>query len=282
MEKAVGRTVSRIVVAGAEGEGAGVGFNCRRIKTCFPASTPVATEAGLRPIEAILPGNRVWAYDLINGIWQLRRVVETYEGEYESDLVAVTVAGETIEATSRHPFWVVEGEGLGARPRPDHIPETPLNAPVPGRWVDAGELRVGDVLLLKSGDQAAVTRLTVRRASLRVYNLHVEGLYCYAVGARQILVHNNCGNPTQGALDQLPGKIGKTGPIKEVPDETTLKNLFDTLSKDGKTVKSGTYPGVVKELPDGTIIRMRPKSKSGGSALDVTLPDGTIYKVHVK
>jgi hypothetical protein len=112
-----------------------------------------------------------------------------------------------------------------------------------------------------------------------VYNFHVEELHCYAVGNCQVLVHNNS---TKSALDKLPGKIGKTGPIKEVPDETTLKNLFDTLTKDGKALDPGTYPGVVKQLPDKTIIRMRPTSKSGGSTLDITLPDGTIYKVHIK
>ena len=82
-------------------------------------------------------------------------------------------------------------------------------------------------------------------------------------------------------LDGLPGKIGKTGPIKQVPDAKALDNLFDSLSSGGKTVNPGTYPGVVKELPDGTIIRKRPGSKSGGATLDITLPDNTIVKVHI-
>ena len=83
-------------------------------------------------------------------------------------------------------------------------------------------------------------------------------------------------------LDKLPGKIGKTGPIREVPDAKALDDLFDALSDGGKTVNSGSYPGVVKELPDGTIIRKRPSSKSGGATLDITLPDGTYVKVHIK
>lgn len=83
-------------------------------------------------------------------------------------------------------------------------------------------------------------------------------------------------------LDNLPGKIGKTGPIKEVPNAKALDDLFDALSDGGKKVNSGSYPGVVKELPDGTIIRKRPSSKSGGATLDITLPDGTYVKVHIK
>lgn len=70
--------------------------------------------------------------------------------------------------------------------------------------------------------------------------------------------------------------------IKEVVDEKALDNLFDSLSSGGRTVDSGSYPGVVKKLPDGTIVRRRPGSKSGGATLDITKQDGTITKVHIK
>jgi len=83
-------------------------------------------------------------------------------------------------------------------------------------------------------------------------------------------------------LDQLPGKKGKTGPIKEVPDAESLEEIYTTIRSGGKPVDSKTYPGTVHELPDGTIVRHRPKSKSGGATLDVTLPDHTNVKVHIK
>ena len=84
-------------------------------------------------------------------------------------------------------------------------------------------------------------------------------------------------------LDGLPGKSGKTGPIKHVPDQKALEDLFDTLSHGGETIDPGTYPAVVKKLPDGTIVRMRPKSSTTfDPTIDVTLPDGKIIKVHIK
>lgn len=83
-------------------------------------------------------------------------------------------------------------------------------------------------------------------------------------------------------LDALPGKIGKTGPIKEVPNVQVLDDLWDLLSCGAGQLDSGTYPGVVKQLPDGTIIRRRLESRSGGPTLDITLPDGTYIKVHIK
>jgi RHS repeat-associated protein len=88
------------------------------------------------------------------------------------------------------------------------------------------------------------------------------------------------GGGSGGVLDDLPGKTGKTGPIKEVPNAEALDDLFDSLG--GKTVNPGRYPGIVKELPDGTIIRRRSSSKSGGPTLDITMPDGKIIKVHTK
>jgi hypothetical protein len=101
------------------------------------------------------------------------------------------VAGEVIESTGHHPWWVVRGEDLRSRPQPDHVPFNPDGYHGEGRWVDAIDLRAGDVLLLRSGEEAAITGLVVRHARLPVYNFHVEELHCYAVGHAQILVHNN-------------------------------------------------------------------------------------------
>ncbi len=260
MEKAVGQSVSRIVIAGAEGEGAGVGFNCQRIKTCFPASTPVATEVGLRPIAEVQAGDRVWAYDLINGNWQLRTVVETYEGEYESDLIAVTLAGETIEATSRHPFWVVKGEGLDARPWPEHLPEVPQNARVSGRWVDAGDLRTGDVLLLKSGQLAAVVGLAVRQSCLRVHNFQVEGLHCYAVGESQVLVHNNCGN-----------------------GGSTPRKSSRSIRKEWEEANGRQWPKDPKTGNNQDVSHKKPLSEGGSNALDniESLPHDDHVQIHI-
>ena len=56
--------------------------------------------------------------------------------------------------------------------------------------MDAGSLRVGDVLLLRPHRRAAVTRLAVRQARQTVYNFQVEGVHTYAVGTGQVLVHN--------------------------------------------------------------------------------------------
>ena len=174
--------------------GAGLGGNVAGLKAfpnCFPANTVVATEHGPKAIQEVLPSERVWSFDLAANEWKLRHVVETYRHEHSGDMVAVSVAGETIESTGHHPWWVVRGVALGDRPRPEHVPDNPPGFRGEGRWVDAIDLRVGDVLLLRSGEQAPLTRLAVRDAHEATYNFHVEDLQCYAVGDARILVHNN-------------------------------------------------------------------------------------------
>jgi hypothetical protein len=101
------------------------------------------------------------------------------------------VAGEVIEATPGHPFWVIEGEGLMTRPLPEHCPKAPGNSKVPGRWVDAGYLQIADRVLLKKGKSSEILCVATRQVKEVVYNLQVKDLHCYAVGANQILVHNN-------------------------------------------------------------------------------------------
>ena len=78
-------------------------------------------------------------------------------------------------------------------------------------------------------------------------------------------------------VDALPN--GRNPPIKEVPNGT-LPGLYGTLTENGTPVPSGTYPGQVSVLPDGTRISYRLASGSGGGAIDIKYPDGTTAKIH--
>jgi hypothetical protein len=75
---------------------------------------------------------------------------------------------------------------------------------------------------------------------------------------------------------------GKQPHVRTVKTPADLTKLHSELTKGGTPMNPGTYPGTVIKAPDGTIIRMRPGSKSGGGAIDITFPDGTINKVHIE
>ena len=137
-------------------------------------------------------GNLVWAFDLVTGEWRLCRVAETYVTDYIGEKIRIRVAGEWIESTRHHPVWVVEGKNLEERPRPEHVRQAETaDATVPGRWVDAGDVQTGDVLLLKPDRRATVEAREVQLIAAKVYNFQVEELHNYAVGFGSVLVHNN-------------------------------------------------------------------------------------------
>jgi hypothetical protein len=157
---------------------------------CFVAGTLVATAEGQRPIETIRAGDLVWAYDFKTSHWYLRRVVRPLVHNYNGDFIRYRVREEEIASTGNHPCWVIEGEALVERPPPEHVNALEAQTQTPGRWVDARDLRVGDVLLLREARPARITELSRWVARSTVYNLHVAELHTYAVGQCQVLVHN--------------------------------------------------------------------------------------------
>jgi len=74
-----------------------------------------------------------------------------------------------------------------------HLAPEPEGATTPGRWVDAGDLRVGDELMLLDGRIAPVREIELHPFDGVVYNFEVHELHCYAVGEDGVLVHNGNG-----------------------------------------------------------------------------------------
>lgn len=113
-----------------------------------------------------------------------------FKHDYDGDVIVVGVAGTSFRATGNHPIWVVDGEALDQRTTPEHAPDAPTGSLLRGRWIEVRDLRVGDVLLLRGGEEKVVESLAVGQEALRVYNLEVAEDHTYAVGEAQVLVHN--------------------------------------------------------------------------------------------
>ena len=120
-------------------------------------------------------------------------MLKTYVSDHDGTSAKITVAGETIEATFLHPFWVVRGDDLAGRPIRSHLPSVPEVCKAPGRWVDAGDVRLGDDLLLRDGRILPVQSICHQPYRDKVYNLHIAEFECYAVGVNCVLVHNQNG-----------------------------------------------------------------------------------------
>lgn len=107
-------------------------------------------------------------------------------GDGDKDRVDIVIDDDLVTATDQHPFWVDDQ----------------------GRWVDAEDLRSGDLLLLADGSTTKVDQVSERSAVQRVHNLSVDGIHTYLVvaGEDEVIVHNCL--PTRLHL----GKQGKRIP----------------------------------------------------------------------
>lgn len=79
----------------------------------------VYTDSGYKRIEQIKPGDKVWAYNDITHKFGLKQVVRLFQ-HVRDTVFQVEVAGEVINTTSDHPFFVG------------------------GRWLQVKNLHVGD------------------------------------------------------------------------------------------------------------------------------------------
>lgn len=99
-----------------------------------------------------------------------KRVTHVFVRE-TTTLIQLEIAGETIETTPEHPFWMPE-KG----------------------WVPAGQLQVGDEVAFFSGERGKITVRSQKHLThpVKVYNLEVDDWHTYTVGQHKVLVHNTC------------------------------------------------------------------------------------------
>jgi len=182
------------------------------VKACFPAGTPIAVQRGYKPIEAIVEGELVWAWNEQSGDLALKAVRSTMRRESDA-LVEIGVANETIRATPEHPFWVE------------------------GQWKPARELEPGDKLLRSDGFKTPILNIAHQKEKSReVYNFEVADWHTYLVGYSMWVVHNGCGDEAADALPALDatGKVHGTLPkIKDLGrySKEELEILYQELKQ---------------------------------------------------
>lgn len=172
---------------------------------CFVEGTLVSTEYGLRRIENVKIGERVYTYDLVNREVVLKEVVETFH-ERVSKIIKIEMKNNVIiETTVEHPFYV---KNAG--------------------WVEAGKLKEGDILFSKElGDIEVSSVQEDIYLDRDVYNLELEGNHNFFVSDLGLLVHND--TPCAEVLKKLDDEIAKL--VKEGASEDVIKKLKKERSK---------------------------------------------------
>ncbi len=147
----------------------GLGAAKTPLRKCFAAGTDVETPDGEKDIEDIKAGDTVYAYDFETGRVVERRVLETVSN-YTHYWADVEVAGDVLQATRGHKFWVESAKN----------------------WIEAAELKPGMVVRLRNGSFGSVSKVWVRALATpeTTYNLIVEDEHNYFVGDQHVLVYN--------------------------------------------------------------------------------------------
>jgi hypothetical protein len=146
------------------------GSQCTVPGQCFIAGTKVITDEGEKPIEEIQVGEKVLSQNVETGEKGYKEVKQLFVHEVDT-LYHVQIKGITISNTEEHPYWVV-GKG----------------------WVEAKDLKIGDQVLLASGEKAAIENVTKEKLEtpVKVYNFEVADWHTYFVADIGVLVHNDC------------------------------------------------------------------------------------------
>lgn len=77
-------------------------------------------------------------------------------------------------------------------------------------------------------------------------------------------------------------RAGRNRPNREMDTDGEIRQLYEDLTRDGEEMDVGRFPGRGARLPDGTEVKIRDKSESGGVTVEIKYPDRKrIVKVHL-
>ena len=177
---------------------------------CFVAGTLVciyrsenADQKELIAIENVQPGEHIWSCDPRTEKWTPKTVLQVLTREYSGDIIKFSYDGGIIEATGNHPVWIVDGNGLEYRPKCRCLNGLDNDLRNGGRWVEARDLRVGDLLRGRLGETVRILNVESRFEETIVYNFDIDDFHTYAVGSYEVLVHNSSMEPVSKATSTV-------------------------------------------------------------------------------
>ena len=190
---------------------------------CFVAGTMIWGVDSSLAIEHIRPGDSVFAFSESEQRI-VKRVVSTSYSRNVIQLTVVEFGAEKIFTTAEHPFYVNKV------------------------WIEAGKLKVGDLLVTGKGNKFPVTAIRVIDTAVKVFNITVAEDHDYYVGGSKVLVHNN--NPCA----QVSKIVTKSG--LKYSDELlkTAQKAYPKLA--GKSQLHHITPKYLGGAADGPLVKL--------------------------
>ena len=237
---------------------------------CFPAGTEVLTIDGPRAIETLIPGDEVHSYDQATGQWAGSNIVRKGTYHFTGDMVTIQAGTASIKATANHPFFVMRGNLLDARPAPREVPPEEQKETGNGRWVEARDLEIGDLLMAKSGAEIVVHHLSIKQVEEIVHHLEVEPHHNYAVHRIGVLVHN--APKTESGRDvtnrdplvQVHGRVSLEHyevSILSARDSTALLNWLGDNDYQVDTEARGIFDAYIDRRWAFVAVKLHPEEK---------------------
>lgn len=168
LKKKIQQMVSILGIATILGVAGVIGYTMTTHRMCFVAGTLIVTKDGMKPIENMKAGDKVWSYNVKTRKEELNTVLDAFLSGYTDKIVRIKAGGELIEATEEHPFYVNN------------------------KWVKAIDLKQGTILPTKDGMKIKVDSVKVVKKGVKVpvYNFTVDKVHTFYVSKTKVLVHN--------------------------------------------------------------------------------------------
>ena len=147
--------------------------------SCFLSGTQVLTEDGMKNIEDIKIGDKVYSMNLDTNRKELKEVIDLFKGATD-ETYELTINGIIIKTTPKHQFYVID-KG----------------------WSRAYELKEGDRLSSQVSENVEISKIEHKfhKEPIQVYNLTVDGYHNYLITGQEILVHNATSSLQWGIID---------------------------------------------------------------------------------
>jgi RHS repeat-associated protein len=201
---------------------------------CFAAGTPIHTDHGDVAIEKVEVGDEVVSRDSSTGKLE-NEPVTALTPQHTDSLLEVRIEGERtpLRPSTHHPFWTKRGDSMP-------------------RWINSGEMRVGDFVQSLQGNWRRVVSITPVAGQETVYNFTVDKDHDYFVGDIGYLVHNAGGCGCQ-LHHNWPKYLGgpKKGPLTPLNPayHQRITNLFRQLRPYGlPTVDPTTAQQIIDQV----------------------------------
>ena len=216
--------------------------------------TTVYTTANIEDIQI---GDLVYSYNTQTGETELCEVTTLFNCT-TNHLNYLSFTDESknvqvIESTDAHPFWVVTDDPDFSRAARNMVDENGfilyhenLEPGLKGFWVEAKDLRVGDVFLGANGELSTLTNIVRAEQddNIAVFNLAIDGNHNYFILAKEyeygqtcVLVHN--ADPNFGVCPDHGGEDHNDAIdeyIRDIQLQGRPDELIDNIRKNQRQV----------------------------------------------